>query len=728
MRIPVRTGALSRDLASIIVALRWVFVLGWAAAALAAWIYLPGTSQLPSSGAYALVPTQTSAFAAIQRSEQLFRIPLLPQIAAVERNPDGLDAAAQQHIVRTAVLADEGKLPGLPRSTLAAPLVNTVRVLPALHENSTTAITYLGFRGSPPSGRQLVLARRYAHAASVPGAPARLTGLIPGALEESKAISGSLHWVEIATVLMVLLVVSLYFRAALAPLVVLAGAAILYALTSRCITWLGRDVGISFHQEVEPIVVVLLLGVVTDYSVFMLSGFRDRLRAGEERLEAARNTTAQYLPIIFTAGLIVAFGLSTLEVASIGFVRSLGPGMGIVVATTLLVSLTLVPSLMAILGRALLWPGVQTPAPAAAAKGHVVRSRLASTLARRPVALLVALVVSGGLAGAATLVGHMKVTMTIVSGLASSDPVHAAAIDASRGFAAGIVAPTEVVVQGPGIARQRASLAALGGEIERTPGVAAAIGAGLPGVPPRYDVFRARNGDAARYLIVFDDPPFSSDAVHALERVQAGMPGDLKRASLPGAKVLYAGDTPVARDSFHLIYHDLALVGVAVFLVNLVLLMLFLRSVVAPLYLVCASMLSLGATVGVTVYVFQDLLHYGALTYYVPLAVGVLLVAFGSDYNLFVVGRIWQEAQARSTREAVAAAVPRASRAISVAGLVLALSFAMLAIVPLRSFREVGFAVAFGVLLDTFVVRTLLLPSLVTLAGRFSWWPGRRFS
>lgn len=152
---------------------------------------------------------------------------------------------------------------------------------------------------------------------------------------------------------------------------------------------------------------------------------------------------------------------------------------------------------------------------------------------------------------------------------------------------------------------------------------------------------------------------------------------------------------------------------------------LFLRALIAPLYLLAASVASVAATVGLTTYVFQDLLGHTDLTYYVPFAAGVLLVSLGSDYNVYVVGRIWQELRVRRLRDAIAVAVPRASKAISVAGIALAFSFAALAIVPLDGFREFAFMMAVGILLETFLVRTLLIPALISIFGRTSTWPGR---
>jgi RND superfamily putative drug exporter len=145
---------------------------------------------------------------------------------------------------------------------------------------------------------------------------------------------------------------------------------------------------------------------------------------------------------------------------------------------------------------------------------------------------------------------------------------------------------------------------------------------------------------------------------------------------------------------------------------------------VAPLYLVASSLLALGASLGLTVLVFQDLLGFGELSFYVPFAGTVLLVALGSDYNVYLVGRVWAEARSRPLREAIAVAAARATSAITVAGLVLALSFAMLAIVPLRPFRELAFLLSSGLLIDAFVVRTLLAPALITLFGESGGWPG----
>jgi RND superfamily putative drug exporter len=720
----------SRLVGGAIVWLRWPLLIVWIVAAVAAYIYLPGTGKLPAAGIYALIPRHTPAFQALHEETSLFGSHLVPQIAVVQRNAGHLSPADQTKIVQTAVRLDEGKLPGFPKGSLAAPLLNTLPLVPAARETSTTAVTYLAFPSRLSSPQQRTLADKYAKLASLPGAKARPTGLIPGTLAEANEISGALRWVEIATIAMIAVVVGLYLRSVLAPILTVFAVILLYLVTSRVVTWIATRLGINLHQEAEPIVVVLLVGVITDYSVFFLSGMRDRILRGQAWRDAARGATIQFLPIIFTAGLLVSVGLASLQVASIGFISALGPGMAIVVFITLLVALTFVPGAMSVLGRYLFWPGIKPSQTRGGVSRDLsargLRHRIVELVTTRRRAYAVVAVCVVLLCGLGSGLLFARVGLTPIRGLPAGSPPHRAADEAAKGFAAGVIAPTDVMFKAAGIAHTEGKLLRLRRGIAGVPGVAAVVGAAVPGLPKRYDVFRAPTGNGARFLVVFDHSPFSASAISDLQRLQARMPQLLRSAGLAGARAAYAGDTAIARDTQAKIFHDLAVVAATVFAINLLLLVIFLRALVAPLYLLASSALALAATFGMTTYVFQGIFGYGALTYFVPLAAGVLLVAFGSDYNLFIVGRIWQESRERRTSEAIEIAAPRASRAISVAGLSLALSFGMLAIVRLRSFRELAFAVGFGVLIDTFVVRTLLIPSLIEIFGRRSWWPSRR--
>jgi RND superfamily putative drug exporter len=171
-------------------------------------------------------------------------------------------------------------------------------------------------------------------------------------------------------------------------------------------------------------------------------------------------------------------------------------------------------------------------------------------------------------------------------------------------------------------------------------------------------------------------------------------------------------------------FEDIARVSPIALFVVFAVLAVFLRALVAPLYLLAASVLSLFAALGMTVFIFQHLLGRGELTYYVPFAAAVLLLSLGSDYNVFIVGRIWQEAARRRLREAIVVGGARAATPITVAGLILAASFALLWLVPVSGFQELACAMALGLLIDAFLVRTLLVPALIALVGERSGWPG----
>jgi RND superfamily putative drug exporter len=188
----------------------------------------------------------------------------------------------------------------------------------------------------------------------------------------------------------------------------------------------------------------------------------------------------------------------------------------------------------------------------------------------------------------------------------------------------------------------------------------------------------------------------------------------------------FGGDTAAVSAVISQSNRDLIRVLVAALLINLLIMMAFLRAVVAPLFLLGCTVLSAAATLGLTVVVFQQHLGHPGVTFFVPLAAGVLLVALGSDYNLFAIGHVWEEARRRRLPDAMLTALPRSSSAITIAGVALAASLGTLALVPLRQFRELAFALVVGILIDALLVRTLLAPALLTLFGRASGWPGRR--
>jgi putative drug exporter of the RND superfamily len=442
------------------------------------------------------------------------------------------------------------------------------------------------------------------------------------------------------------------------------------------------------------------------------------------RVPAARQATAQITPIVAAGGAILAASLASLQVAQLSFFRAVGPGLAVSVLVALAASITLVPAAMAAFGRALYWPSlpaiVEGPAETT---GRGLRARLAHLQARRPLGFVVAAACVAALAAAAWQLPNMRLGFTSVHGLPADAQERQAADAVSQAFAPGMLAPTEILVEGVG-SDGGLGLIRLQAAIRRQPGVAAV--AGPAEQFGRTDVTAFRQGDAARYIVAFDADPHGATAIDDVNRLRDRLPGLARSAGLDGARVSVAGDTALADDTISAMRSDLVRIAIAVLLINTALLALYLRALVAPVLLVLASVLSVAAAMGITVWVFQTFLGYGELTYYVPFAAAVLLVSLGSDYNVFIAGRVWQEARGLPVREALAEATPQAAGAIRTAGITLALSFALLAIIQVRAFWEFAFVMAIGILIETFVVRPLLVPALVALFGEAAGWPGNR--
>ncbi len=744
----------------------------WIAAAAAAVIYLPAVGS-SGTGVGDLVPTSAPAARAEAQALRAFSVPVLGRVMVVQRDPAGMSVPAIERAFRRAAAIDTSNEPVARRPIPGAiPVTNALQIFPGSREDSTTTITYLLFRPDQSVDEQVQQAERYTEQMHEPGdSLVGITGPVPARAAQTDIILNWLPWIEAATVALVAVILGMYFRAFGAPLLTLAAAAIAYIIAMHVLAWVASRAGITLPQDVEPVLVALLLGVITDYSVFFLSGYRRRLEGGEPRTEAAIRSTVNVVPIVFTAGLIVAASSAALLVARLGFLRAFGPALGVTVLVSLLVAMSFVPAVMAITGRWLFLPGrkrADSRLRDAGTEGSTDRStepggqavvdETPSTPRRRwgrastakPAAALIALVCIAALVAGAFGLARARLGFPLIMGIQTSDPVVRAATAAQQGFAPGILSPTEIVFTGSNMDGRLTQLGRLQEELGHVPGVAGVLGPSLPasvrshagsnGIPglsggslsgitlgPQLarGVVVSKDGSAARLVVILSDDPLGPSGIDTLRHIEATMPGLLQRAGLTGVRAAYAGDTALADDAIRMTLSDLVRVAIAVLIISFALLAIFLRGLIAPLYLLGASVLALAASLGLTVFVFQDLLGYSQITYYVPFAAAVLLVSLGSDYNIFVVGRIWEEARVRPLRDAIAVAGPRAARTITIAGVVLAASFAVLALVPLVQFREFAFVMAVGILIDSFLVRSMLVPSLITVFGRTSWWPGR---
>ena len=686
---------MTRVAAWLVARLGVLLVPAWIVAALAAVHYLPGIAQGDGGSLGGLVLTHSPAAATQEREVRTFGNTLLTRIVVVQHADGGLTRAQLRRTLDLARRVDRGETHRFRFLRVAAPIVDPHR---------TTTVTYLYFGSEASNAQTLEVARDYANALDPPGLR---TGPLLARDAEFAQIQHSLPWVTLATVGLIVLVLLLSFRAVAPPLLVLATAGIAFTIAVRVLAWVAERRGQQVPKEVEPVLVALLLGLVTDYSIFFLAGVRRRLAGGSGRIAAADGAARDNLPIIVTAGLIVALGSLGLTVGRLDIFRSFGPGMALTVVVALAVATTFIPGALALLGPLAFWPSL-------AREEHDGGRRFWRVVTARPLsALVVLLVVAGLLAGASGLL-RTRLGFTIVRGQPPGAEVKRAQQNVQPAFPAGITAPTLLLVDGHDLGRKDAAIAALRAEVSRQPGVAFALASGALG----RGIFVSKDGRTARFLVVLRPEALDARAIDVLRRLRDRMPDLLRRAGLPGARASFTGDTAIAEETVASIRGDAVRVGLVVLAVNLVLLAVFLRALWAPLYLLGASLLAVGAALGLTTWIMQGGLGHDDVTYYVPFATAVLLLSLGSDYNVFVVGRIWRSARDRPLREAIAIEAPRTSSTITTAGLTLAGSFALLAIIPLRPMRGLALALALGILLDTFVVRSLLVPSLLALFRR----------
>jgi putative drug exporter of the RND superfamily len=621
----------------------------------------------------------------------------------VQRDPGGMPSSVVSAAINKAVAVDRygSTIPGL---RFALPLPNSPALLQGTAERSTSVLTFLVFRDGTSFAAQTSDAAAYNQG--------QVTGLVPARYEQNLLITRDLGRVELFTVLAVALIVAIRFGSIGAPVVSLICSGVAYEIAVRVVAWVAQREGISLPPDLEPVLVVLLLGVTTDYTVFFLSGMRARLAEGHTRVEAARLALAEYAPITGTAGLLVAAGTASLVVARTALLRAFGPGLGLTVLIALAVSMTLCPALLAIFGQALF----------ARRYWEFGTSRLARFAATKPIAFLLVLGCAAGLVVCGLGARQLGLGSPLIGALPSSSSVVRASDAASEAFAPGILSPTEILAIGPansgGLARLEASL-------RRQPGVAIVVGpTDLPAQLNSVNPMLAASGHAARFAVVTTTDPLNAAGISTVRRLTADLPALGQAAGLTGVRFEVGGETALTSDAIAATTADLGRIALAVGLVTLLLLMIFLRSLLAPIYLLAANVLAVVATLGITTVASRILFGSADLVYYVPFAAGVLLISLGADYNVFVVGRIWESARRLPVADAVAEAAPRASRAITTAGVALAASFALLAVIPLLQFRQMALVMAVGVVLDALVVRSVLVPALIALFGRAGMWPG----
>ena len=510
----------------------------------------------------------------------------------------------------------------------------------------------------------------------------------------------------LVTVVLVLVLLGLVYRSpliALTPLVVLGVA---YGIAQGLVYLYARS-GATVNDNAVSILVVLMFGVGTDYCLLLVSRYREELRRFEDKHEAMACALRRVGPAILASGLTVALTMLALLLADVGSTRTLGPVSAIGVAVAFMAGLTLLPALLTILGRRGFWPRRSLvrfePDRVIEPRAGIWR-RVGERVLRHPGAALAATVALFG-AGTLGLLAYQE-DYSIASAFKSrSESVDGLRV-LQRAFPAGATFPTTVLVMRPGGPVRAADVEAVRRRAASVPGVASVAFTG-----------RSVDGRIARLSVVFRDDPFTEAALRRVEVLRERV------RSVPGVRALVGDGSAVQADFDRAAARDLRVTVPLALAIIFVILAVLLQALVLPLALIASVVLSFLGTFGLSVLFFRYALGDAGVDGSLPTYAFIFMTALGIDYTIFLTSRVREEARHHGTREGTLRALAATGPVITSAGIILAGTFAVLMTLPVTFVFDIGFMVAAGVLLDTFLVRTIMVPAVIELLGDRAWWP-----
>jgi RND superfamily putative drug exporter len=534
-----------------------------------------------------------------------------------------------------------------------------------------------------------------------------VTGLAAQTLDATEATGDTDAMIMMATLLLIVLLLGIIFRSPLIALLPVVLIFVVFLMAQGLISTASSLFDLTADSDNGAILIVVLFGVGTDYILFLLFRYREHLRSGLAPKEALASGVSRVGETIASAAGAVIVAFLALVLSTMGSMRALGPSLAISVALALAAALTLVPAAFSLLGTKAFWPSKAWQHTPRNRLGH----RIGSATSRRP--KLIAAVSGGVLVLLALSSIGFKAEYDASSSLPTSLESVQAVKDMEKAFAAGESDPSLVYVKSrDGGALEPSALEAFREDI-----------AAVRGVDQVSEVTLNPRKDVARYDVVLSHRPASAQAIDLV----SGTLRDTAHAQTPkGTEAAVGGTTAVFADIRDAVNRDYRVVFPAAGLAIALILGLLLRSVVAPLYLIVAVSLGFGATLGSAVLLFQQLQDASGLLFMLPIIVYLFVVAIGTDYNILLVARLREEmSRGRTPAEATRLAVTHSAPTIGAAAVILAGTFGVLMLADNSMLQQMGFAVAFGILLTAFLMALLLVPTVTTLLGARAWWPSR---
>ncbi|KQT92027.1 hypothetical protein ASG49_08560 [Marmoricola sp. Leaf446] len=604
-------------------------------------------------------------------------------IALFTRDDNGELDDAQVGALREAVAGlnvDRVEVPDGPQALVAA-------------EDGTAAISVLPVRANDATGTAAAVGDlRDALDAAVPdGVTAEVTGPAGIQADLAAVFDGADVRLLATTAGVVAILLVITYRSPVLWLVPLAVVGIADQTAAVLATRALKELVVPWDESTTGILSVLVFGAGTNYALLLISRYRDELRSHEDRYEAMRLALRRTAEAVFASATTVVVGVLCLALSLVPTTRGLGIACAVGIVVAVLFVLGALPGLLVACGRWVFWPRVPHVGTASLAEGHSLWRRVGDAVARRTALFAVGTVVA--LALLASGLGVARLGLPTAEQFLQTPEAISAGERLAESFPAGSSDPATVVTKDPEAARS--ALDGLDGVQSVTPG---------------------GEGDGWTELsVVLADAPDSEAAEATVERM---------RTALDGVDSTYVGGaTAEAVDLADASARDRLVIFPLVLLLVLGALLLLLRAVVAPVLLVLTVLATYAAALGVGWWVFSGLLGFSGIDQGMPLLAFLFLVALGVDYNIFLVTRTREEARLHGPREGMLRALAATGGVITSAGVLLAAVFAVLGVLPLVVLAQLGVVICIGVLLDTLLVRTVLVPALALLLGDRFWWP-----
>ncbi|MEU1133784.1 MMPL family transporter [Streptomyces sp. NPDC005900] len=703
-----------RKLTSFSVRHRWMTIVVWTILGTA--LSFVGNAMMydvTDSRAGDFLPKTYDSAVALRVAEEEFGARPDPNaLTVLVARPDGarLTAGDQRRIADTAAALGRERIVAAKPEPLMKDHSQTPRVTAgAVAPDRSFRLLTVSLDGNPQDPGVQGVYKGFRDAAKDAFADADLragfTGGIASVVDDTEAEEDTAKIVSGLTMGFIVLLNVLVFRSPAAAFVPLIAVALIGGVASGAVVGAAKLFGIGLDASTPSLIGVVLIGIGIDYFLFLMFRFREQLREhpGQDARTAVAETTGRVGGAITSAALTIVAAFATLGLASFGQFRVLGPAIAVSVLVMLLAGLTLMPALLAVLGRGMFWPArawkKERAGGLAARLGHAVSSR--------PLRYALGALVLLGALGAGAL--GMKMSYDQQGGHETAAVRTAERI--SRSLPAGVSDPHSVYVRSTnGTEIKGSSLTGM------TRSLAEADGVGEVGEP-----VLNKDRTAARVDLFLS---VGSDSQQARDLVSGPIRETAARTAPKGTEAYVTGTAAVFADISTAVEKDLRLVFPVAALLIAVILFLLLRSLLAPVVLMIAVGLGFLATLGASTLLFQHGLDRPGVSFTLPLVLFLFVVALGTDYNILITDRIREEMRKPvPVRCAVAEAVRHTAPAIATAGLVLAGSFAALAASPAT--REIGFATGLGILLSALVLSLVLVPALAAMLGRGLWWPRR---